>query len=291
MSIAIHSRQVCSASIEFLEKITLLAKDYNKKVIISTTFAQLLNLNELNCLKYLSIFDIEALNALHVELMISLGGDGTLLETTHYINDKAIPLLGVNTGTLGFLTMLSCSEAVTELIHFFEGDYAIEQRTILSLCGEHISDAFALNEVALLKRDTASLLTIDAYIDEKFITTYWADGLIIATPTGSTAYSLSCLGPIMLPSANNFVITPLSPHNLAVRPLVVPETAKLSFIVKGRDKDMLIAVDGRSIPAATQQRLVIEKAPFILKLVQLGHTSLFDVLREKLYWGMDCRKT
>lgn len=290
MSIAIHSRQICATSLAFLEKISFLAKSYKKNIVISTTLAPLLN-DYNNHLIELPTFNLAALDALDLELMISLGGDGTFLEATHYIKDKAIPLLGINTGSLGFLTMVSCSEAATELVHFFEGNYTLEERTLLALHGANIATSFALNEIALLKRDTASLLTIDAYIDDKFITTYWADGLIIATPTGSTAYSLSCLGPIMLPSANSFVITPLSPHNLAVRPLVVPETAKLSFIVRGRNNDMLIAVDGRSTPTATQQRLVIEKAPFSIRLVQLGDTSIFDVLREKLYWGMDCRKT
>ncbi|WP_339043812.1 NAD(+)/NADH kinase [Cardinium endosymbiont of Tipula unca] len=267
-----------------------MAERYKKNVLFSTSLALLLN-DYNGRLKQLPTFNLEALGPLNLELMISLGGDGTLLEATHYIQDRAIPLLGINTGNVGFLTMVSCSEAITELVHFFEGSHTLEERTLLALHGANIADSFALNEIALLKRDTASLLTIDAYIDDKFITTYWTDGLIIATPTGSTAYSLSCLGPIMLPSANSFVITPLSPHNLAVRPLVVPETAQLSFIVRGRNDDMLIAVDGRSMPTATQQRLVIEKAPFSLRLVQLGHTSIFDVLREKLYWGMDCRKT
>ncbi len=290
MSIAIHSRKICATSLEFLEQMAFLAERYKKNVLFSTSLALLLN-DYNGRLKQLPTFNLEALGPLNLELMISLGGDGTLLEATHYIQDRAIPLLGINTGNVGFLTMVSCSEAITELVHFFEGSHTLEERTLLALHGANIADSFALNEIALLKRDTASLLTIDAYIDDKFITTYWTDGLIIATPTGSTAYSLSCLGPIMLPSANSFVITPLSPHNLAVRPLVVPETAQLSFIVRGRNDDMLIAVDGRSMPTATQQRLVIEKAPFSLRLVQLGHTSIFDVLREKLYWGMDCRKT
>ena len=286
MSIAIHSRKVCPVSLAFLEQILSLAEAYQKRVMVSDILAGLLP-----TASQLPVFDLEQLHLqLGLELIISLGGDGTFLETIHYLKDHAIPVLGIHIGNLGFLTRVTHTEAIAGLVGFFQGDYTLEERILLTLYGSDVPIACALNEVALLKRDRVNLLTIDAYIDGQFITTYRADGLIIATPTGSTAYSLSCSGPIVLASSNSLVITPISPHNLALRPLVVPDTAILSFVVRSCNKEMLVAIDGRPMSMAIQQPLVVKKAPFSLKLVQFGHTTIFDVLREKFYWGLDARK-
>ncbi|MCT4697085.1 MAG: NAD(+)/NADH kinase [Candidatus Cardinium sp.] len=288
MSIAIHSRKVCPASLAFLEQLLSLAEAYQKRVIVSTLFAALLPTSTV-ALNQLPVFDLEQLSLQpDVELIISVGGDGTFLETIHYLKDHAVPVLGMHTGSLGFLTRVTRKEAVSGLIGFFEGSYSLEERSLLALYQETVPVSFALNEVALLKRERANLLTIEAYIDGQFITTYRADGLIIATPTGSTAYSLSCSGPIVLTSSNSFVITPISPHNLALRPLVVPDTALLSFVVKRQE--ILISTDGRVVPIAMQQPFVVKKAPYSLKLVQFGHATIFDVLREKFYWGLDARQ-
>ncbi|WP_419241544.1 NAD(+)/NADH kinase [Cardinium endosymbiont of Nabis limbatus] len=290
MSIAIHSRKVCPVSLAFLEEIISLAETYQKQVMVSSTLAALLHVST-TFLSPLSVFDLEQLHLqLGLELIISLGGDGTFLETIHYLKDNAIPVLGVHTGNLGFLTRATHTEAIAGLVGFFEGNFILEERSLLALYSSAIPISFALNEVALLKRDRVNLLTIDAYIDEQFITTYRADGLIVATPTGSTAYSLSCSGPIMLTHSNSLVITPISPHNLALRPLVVPDTALLRFVVRSCNKGMLVSTDGRTFPVAIQQPFVVKKAPFSLKLVQFGHTTIFDVLREKFYWGLDARK-
>lgn len=290
MSIAIHSRKVCPVSLAFLEQICSLAKAYQKRIMVSNILAELLNAST-DLLSQLPVFDLEQLELqLDLELIISLGGDGTFLETIHYLKDHAIPVLGMHTGNLGFLTRVTHTEAIAGLVDFFEGNYTLEERVLLVVYGSDVPISCVLNEVALLKRDGVNLLTVDAYIDEQFITTYRADGLIIATPTGSTAYSLSCSGPIVLTRSNSLVITPISPHNLALRPLVVPDTALLSFIVKGCNKEMLVATDGRTMPMTIHQPLVVKKAPFSLKLVQFGHTTIFDVLREKFYWGLDARK-
>ncbi|WP_342265578.1 NAD(+)/NADH kinase [Cardinium endosymbiont of Philonthus spinipes] len=288
MSIALHSRKVCPVGLAFLEQLCSLAAGYQKRVMVSTVFGTLLD-SATGALGHLPVFDLEQLHLQSdIDLIISLGGDGTFLETIHYLKDHAIPLLGIHTGNLGFLTRVTQREAIDGLVGFFEGDYTLETRSLLALYGSDGPVSFALNEVALLKRDRANLLTIDAYIDEQFITTYRADGLIVATPTGSTAYSLSCSGPIVLASSNSFVITPISPHNLALRPLVVPDTALLRFVV--RSQEILVSTDGRAMPMATHQPLVVKKAPFTLKLVQFGHATIFDVLREKLYWGLDARR-
>jgi len=304
MAIAIHARKVNTKSLAVLEAIYCLANRYQKQLFLSEHLASLLKKSSM--LYPLPTFTLATLHALNVSLVVSLGGDGTFLEVARYVPTD-VPFLGINSGNLGFLTMVTQQNAVTRLTHFLEGSYHIEPRTLLHLQGKNISDCFALNEIALLKRDTASLLAIDAYIDEQLITTYWSDGVIIATPTGSTAYSMSCFGPIILPSARSFVITPVNPHNLAVRPLVVPEAAKLDFVVKRQNgplmeaisgikkisnwlyEDMIIAVDGNPIVAPIGEKLTITKAPFTLKTVQFQNSTIFDVLREKFYWGVDYR--
>lgn len=289
MSIAIHSRELSAVTLPFLQQITSLAATYQKTVMISNTLAASLHKSS-DVGAQLPIFQLNQLNLQRdLELVISLGGDGTLLETVHYLKEHAVPLLGIHTGNLGFLTMVTHTEAISGLSRFFKGDYTLDERTLLAVHSCDGSLFFALNEVAFLKSNQVNLLTIDGYINDQFITTYRVDGLIIATPTGSTAYSLSCSGPIVLASSKSLVITPISPHNLALRPLVVPETALLSFQAGSVYKDMLVALDGRLTPMCTQNPILVQKAPFSLKLVQFGQATIFDVLREKFYWGLDGR--
>ncbi|MBX9890627.1 MAG: NAD(+)/NADH kinase [Amoebophilaceae bacterium] len=285
MLIAIHARKICPTGIQLLAQLQDLAYGFQKKLLLSEELAALLA----SASPIYGTFKLAQLHLLKPALMVSLGGDGTFLETAHYIHNLEIPLLGINTGSLGFLAGLTAAKACLALTNFLQGNYRLESRTLLHLKGNKGAPSFALNEIALLKRDAATLLTIDAYINQQLITTYWADGLIIATPTGSTAYSMSCFGPIMLPSTRSFVITPVNPHNLAVRPLVVPQTAKLHFFVRGRNRDMIISADGRATVTATGQQLSIKKASFTLKMVQFGDLTIFDALREKFYWGIDAR--
>ncbi len=289
MSIALHTRQICPITLDLLEQIRCFIHARAEKMFVSDTLAAFLQAAPASSLQQLPRFDRETLPFQNVALCISLGGDGTFLEAAHYVNKLEIPLLGIHTGNLGFLARVKPEETLTALTHFFDHTTSLEARTVLSLEREHFPPSFALNEIALLKQDSASMLTIDAYLEDQLITTYWADGLIVATPTGSTAYSLSCSGPIMLPTSNSFVLTPVNPHNLAVRPLVVPDTATLRFFVRSRTKEMLLTVDGRILKATTQQPLTITKGPFVTKVVRFGCATLFDVLREKLYWGADSR--
>ena len=227
-----------------------------------------------------------------LDLMISIGGDGTLLQAVNYVGASETPVLGINTGRMGFLATMAQENALAALATFWQGTHALDKRTLLQLedYGAPTSETyFALNEVAFLKRDSSSMIAIHASINGSLHTTYWADGLIVATPTGSTGYSLSCGGPIVLPSAHNLIITPISPHNLAVRPLVVPDNAILSFKVESRNQRCLAAVDGRSRAIDTNVELTVRKAPFKAHLVQVGKHNIFDVLRQKLHWGLDVR--
>jgi NAD+ kinase len=227
-----------------------------------------------------------------LDLMISMGGDGTLLEAVSYVRTSETPVLGINIGRMGFLATVAQENALAALEIFWQGTYSLDKRSFLQLNGygsPAMNADFALNEVAFLKQDSSAMIAIHASIDGELLTTYWADGLIVATPTGSTGYSLSCGGPIVLPSAHNLVITPVSPHNLSVRPLIVPDNAVLSFKVMSRNQKFLVTLDSRSHTVNTDVELTVRKAPFQAHLVKVGQSNIFDILRQKLHWGLDVR--
>ncbi len=224
--------------------------------------------------------------------MISVGGDGTLLDTITLIQDTGIPVLGVNTGRLGFLSAISTDEIQYAAEALITGDYSIDRRSMLQLSEPPTLFGkinYALNELTVLKRDNSTMITISAYVDDLFLNTYWADGLIIATPTGSTGYSLSCGGPIISPESNNIVITPIATHNLTVRPIVIPDSSKVKLRISGRTQDYLVLLDSRSKPLSTTTELVVKRAPFSLNLVCIGQKDFYKTIRNKLAWGLDKR--
>lgn len=227
-----------------------------------------------------------------VSYLFSIGGDGTLLETVPLIKDSGIPVLGINTGRLGFLTTAT-TENIEQTIHdVIDKNYKIDVRSLLSLeiDGDVFGDDnYALNEITLQKKDTSSMITINAYLDGEYLNSYWADGLIVSTPTGSTAYSLSCNGPIILPRSGNIIINPIAPHNLNVRPLVVPDDSELLFKVEGRTENFLVALDSRSESIPISCELKVKKAEHNLNLVRLKQYEFLNTLRSKLMWGLDKR--
>ncbi len=223
---------------------------------------------------------------------LSVGGDGTLLDTVTLVCEENIPVLGINTGRLGFLSNIAKEEITLALDSLFNGMYKLEERTLLQV---ETDDAlfgpsnFALNELTIHKKDSSSMITIHTYVDGHYLNSYWADGLIISTPTGSTAYSLSCGGPIMVPSANNFIITPIAPHNLNVRPVVVPDDVTIKLNVEGRSDNFLASLDSRSTTIQSSQTLVVRKKKKTVKLVQMEHQNFFNTIRNKMMWGIDRR--
>jgi len=227
-----------------------------------------------------------------VDMAFSIGGDGTFLKTASIIEKKDIPILGINAGRLGFLADITDEDLDSTLDDLMQEKYRIEERTQLVLSTEDKKFEgynYALNEVAILKQDTSSMLTIHAYINNDYLTSYQADGLIVATPTGSTAYSLSVGGPIMAPDATNFIISAIAPHSLTTRPLVVGDDSVLRFDVESRNQSFLVSLDGRSEVLSTGTRLIIKKGHYPLKLVKrIGHT-FYTTLRDKLMWGVDSR--
>ena len=236
---------------------------------------------------------VEPENIEGADYVISMGGDGTFLEAANKVGDREIPILGVNMGRLGFLADVLPSEIETTLDHVLRGDHIIEDHTVIKLetNGETVEcNPFALNDIAVLKRDSASMISIRAYVNGDFLVNYQADGLIIATPTGSTAYSLSNGGPIIVPQSGSLCITPVAPHSLNIRPIVINDTSVIELEVCSRSHNFLVAVDGRSMKMAEETRLTIRKAPYTIKLIKLKSQRYFSTLHEKLMWGADTRQ-
>ncbi|GAB1454594.1 NAD kinase [Draconibacterium sp.] len=226
------------------------------------------------------------------DFIFSVGGDGTFLQSVLNIRNFDIPVVGVNSGRLGFLADISEDQVHNALTNIFNHEYTVIERSMLQVNfegSENMDFNFALNEMTVLKTDTSSMINISAYLDKELLNNYWADGLIIATPTGSTAYSLSVGGPIITPDSENFVITPLAPHNLTIRPLVVPDNYEIRLKVEGRGTQFLASLDSRSVAVDQSTEIKIRKANFKLKTLQLPDQTFFTTLRNKLMWGVDRR--
>jgi len=227
-----------------------------------------------------------------MDVMISLGGDGTFLDAVLYAGSAQVPLLGINTGRLGFLATTPKDQIDLALDHLFNGDYTLENRSLIELNGHEDlfgPKAFALNELAVVKQDSSSMLKVRVTLDGRFLNAYWADGLIIATPTGSTGYSLSCGGPIVMPQSENFIITPVSPHNLNARPLVVSDSSLITLQIEGRTANYRLSLDSRSEIAEASVLLTVRKCAFKAKLIKFPEYFFPDTLRQKLNWGFDLR--
>ncbi|MBL1408644.1 NAD kinase [Sphingobacterium faecale] len=228
-----------------------------------------------------------------ISFLLSLGGDGTMLAAVSIIRDSGIPIAGINFGRLGFLANIQKNEIESALNQILNKQFHIQKRTLLAVESNHKDlfngENFALNDITVFRFDSSSMITIDAKIDNELLNSYWADGLIIATPTGSTAYSLSCGGPIIMPGSGNFVITPISPHNLNVRPIVVSENMTLHLRIESRTEKFILSCDSKSETLPTVAELSIRKAPFSVNLIRLEKDGYFRTLREKLLWGIDVR--
>ena len=229
-----------------------------------------------------------------VDFLFSVGGDGTLLRSIAVIRDTKIPILGINAGRLGFLTSIKKDTLKEGLDLFFKGKYSSIERSLLEVSTKEPTEAleefgYALNEVSINRKNTTSMLSIDTKLDNQFLTTYWSDGLIIATPTGSTGYSLSSGGPIVSPSSKCFVVNPIAPHNINMRPLIVPDDTSFEISVQGRGKTHLLSLDSRILTLENGNDIYVKKAQFNAVTVQLDGTFFFNTLREKLFWGHDSR--
>ncbi|MFC2124952.1 NAD kinase [Bacteroidota bacterium] len=290
MKIALHGKFLNKETSDFLSGLILAGRNYECEIIISKDFYDLTKdsceeVAELDTFK-----DKEGLGS--IRFIFSIGGDGTLLESVSMVGNLGIPVLGINTGRLGFLSTTKGLNPELVLDAVLQKQYIIDDRALLRLDspGNIYNDTnFALNEIAILKSDTSSMITVHAYIDDEYLNSYWADGLIVSTPTGSTGYSMSCGGPIALPKSNNFIITPVSPHNLSVRPMIVSDSSHLKFVVESRTNQYLISLDSRSKTLTNKVDIIVFRESFSAKLVRLKGVRFFDTLRQKLNWGYDIR--
>lgn len=264
-------------------------EEYNIETIIEKRFYDSISSDK----EYKTFTDYSDLDATF-DLMFTMGGDGTFLRAVTFVRNLNIPILGINMGRLGFLATIQKENIKISLKALINNDYTIKERSLLTVKTstkntdlEEIN--FALNEVTVARRNTTSMITIETYLDDEYLTSYWADGLIVSTPTGSTGYSLSCGGPVITPQAKNFVLTPIAPHNLNARPLVVPDETKIKLKITGREKQALISLDSRITVIDNETEVSIEKAAFTIKTVQLNDQTFLKTLRDKLLWGEDKR--
>ena len=228
------------------------------------------------------------------DFIFTIGGDGTILRAVTFIRDSNIPIFGINTGRLGFLATVKKEEITLAISLLLTKQFVIKQRSLLCITTKPHTDSlnelnFALNEVSVSRKNTASMITIETYLDNEYLTSYWADGLIIATPTGSTGYSLSCGGPIITPQAKSFVLTPIAPHNLNARPLVIPDDTTIKFTVTGREDKFFLSLDSRIVTIKSGAEISVEKSKFSLNMVEINKQTFIKTLREKLLWGQDTR--
>lgn len=228
------------------------------------------------------------------DLFISVGGDGTILKSVNFIRDLDIPVVGINTGRLGFLATVNKEEIRSTIARILNNEYSISERSLLCIKTEPeekelCNNNFALNEIAVSRKNTTSMITIETWLDDEYLTAYWADGLIVSTPTGSTGYSLSCGGPVITPSTKALAITPIAPHNLNARPLIIKDNTKIVLKVSGREDDYLVSMDSRIASLKNNTTVIIEKAPFKIKMVEFTGDTFLRTLRKKLLWGEDRR--
>jgi NAD+ kinase len=224
--------------------------------------------------------------------LLSVGGDGTLLETAAIIRDTRIPVLGINTGRLGFLSPISGNDIDQAIEALVNRDFTLDKRSLIEVKSAQYDFGdfpYALNDVTITNKQRSSMITIHAYVNDQFMSTYWADGLIVATPTGSTAYSLSCGGPIVMPDSNNVILTPIAPHNLNVRPFVLPNTGKVSLRAEGREPHFTLTLDSRSFVVDNETIIDLTRASFEFHLVSLPGYGFFNTIRQKMGWGLDAR--
>jgi NAD+ kinase len=291
MRICVFSRAYSSSYRDEIQTILEFVEKHNGKVLFCSNIQKEVK-SAFNLPCNTEFYELNESIENRADLVVSLGGDGTLLETVNFIKDSQVPVLGVNFGRLGFLSNTPKEEFRFALEAFHQGNFSLSKRTVLEIddCATIFgSQLYALNDIALHKNDGSSMITVQTYINDDFMNSYWSDGIIISTPTGSTAYSLSCGGPILVPGANNLILTPIAPHNLSVRPVVISDDKVVTLIPDGRSDNFVLSLDSNQTKIQKGQKITIRKANFTINFVRQADDSFFKVLREKLMWGEDKR--
>lgn len=291
MRVALYGRKVNKQNIPYFKEIIDTIVDFGWKPVIEKELkSQLVSKMGLSS----KIDEFSSHNDFHkgIDLTLSIGGDGTFIQSVGYIRDSGVPILGINTGRLGFLANISKDQIQNTMDQVKRKEFEFQKRSLLRIhTAENIfgDDNFALNEVTFHKKDTASMITVHASLENKYLNSYWADGLIVATPTGSTAYSLSCGGPIITPGCQVHILTPIAPHNLNVRPMVVPDHMPIKLSIEGRERKYLISLDGNSKNIRQGEEVEITKAEFMINVIRFADNNFLDTIRNKMLWGIDKR--
>ena len=288
-TIALFGKTIAPENGEYMRQLFKKLADNQVEIVVYQLFADIVAAYIPVGVQFTVFHSHEDLKA---DLLFSIGGDGTILDTVPFVLNSGIPVVGINMGRLGFLSSISKNEIDMAVNSVLTGDYTVEQRTLLELVSpEKVFDdvKYALNELNVIRNPEHSLLAIKVFVDDIYLNTYWGDGILLATPTGSTAYSLSAGGPIIAPNAKNFVITPIATHNLTVRPVVIPDDSTIRIQVEGREKKFVFSMDSRSCTLDTSVQLEVRKAGFCLNLVRMRGEDFFGTIRNKLMWGKDNR--
>ena len=291
MKVAVYGKKFQQEVAPFVHELFLELEKAQMEVLVYEPFYNFLS-QQIRLNLFLGTYNSYEELKKNIDLFISIGGDGTILDATTLIRDTGIPIIGVNTGRLGFLADIAKEQIPKTIKQLINKRFSIDQRTLIKLEMEQpLFDGlnFALNEVTISRKDTTSMITITTYINDQYLNSYWADGLIIATPTGSTGYSLSCGGPIVMPGSENFIITPIAPHNLNVRPLVISDKYEIKVKVEGRAKQFLVALDSRIQTMDAGLELTIKKESFKINMIETETQDFSSTLRNKLLWGLDKR--
>lgn len=292
MKVAIFGQYYQNDTRPIIRDIFVFFNQNNVELVIEENFLQILYKEEIVAKPYNTFASYEDLDS-SFDILISIGGDGTILRAATFVRDSGIPILGVNAGRLGFLAKVQKDNIESFLQIVLEKKYTISQRSLLSIESNplhpEIEINFAMNEISVSRKDTTSMITIETYLNGEYLNSYWADGLIISTPTGSTGYSLSCGGPIFMPGVKGLVITPIAPHNLNARPLVIPDDTEIKLKVSGREEQYLVSLDSRITSVNNNAELIIRKTPFQINMVEIPEETFLKTLRNKLLWGEDKR--
>ncbi|MFV8341718.1 NAD kinase [Flavobacterium sp. XS2P39] len=293
MKVAIYGQYYLNSTEPIIKDIFVFFNSNNVEMVIESNFLKILYEKQIIRKEYKTFESHTELDK-SFDMLISIGGDGTILRAATLVRDSGVPILGINAGRLGFLATVQKENIAAFMQFVIDKKYTISKRTLLSLScspeNESIQDInFAMNEISVSRKDTTSMITVDTYLNNEFLNSYWADGLIIATPTGSTGYSLSCGGPILTPDVKSLVITPIAPHNLNARPLVVPDETEIRLKVSGREDQYLVSLDSRIASVKNESILTIKKTPFQINMVEIPEETFLKTLRTKLLWGEDKR--
>ena len=291
MKIALFGKNINNESIEYMKLLVEKLENTGIALMVYEPFFKAIG-NKVSFNKDVQFFNEHTQIRNQVNFLLSVGGDGTLLDTITLVRDSGVPILGINLGRLGFLASINKDMIIPAINAIIEGNYTLDKRTLVKIETENNLFGelnYALNEMTVYKKNPLSMLNIKVFVNNEFLNAYWADGLIIATPTGSTAYSLSCGGPIITPDSENFIITPISTHNLTVRPIVIPDNSLIKIQVESRESDYFVSLDSRflSVPSITE--LTVKKEYFHINLLKMNNQNFFSTIRHKLLWGSDAR--